>query len=64
MSDRAKDYAYLAYRMQNGDDVSPRKMLCTLDQLARMLIKDGYADSDGEWIYDDGEDEEEVNKIC
>ena len=51
MSDRAKDYAYLAYRMQDGDDV--------LDQLARMLIKDGYADSDGEWIYDDGEDEEE-----
>ena len=51
MSDRQKEYAYLAYRMLGGDDV--------LKLLISKLTKDGYVDGDAEWLYDGDEDEEE-----
>ena len=51
MSD-AKYYAYLAYRMMEGDDI--------LEQLFSALSRDGFIDPDSqEWIYDEDENDEE-----
>lgn len=40
-----KEYAYLLYRMWEGDDV--------LDQVIENLVEDGFIDENQEWIYDD-----------
>jgi hypothetical protein len=43
-----KGYAYLAYRMWEGDNV--------LDQLIEALTEDGFINEDQEWAEDDEED--------
>jgi hypothetical protein len=43
-----KEYAYLAFRMWEGDDV--------VDQLVEALQADGFIDENQEWKYDDEDD--------
>ncbi len=45
MKDRTAQYAYIGFRMWEGDDV--------LDQFVAMLVEDGFIDDDQEWICED-----------
>jgi hypothetical protein len=51
MSDRQKEYAYLAYLLLTGKDLGAG------DKLLTMMYIDSYIDSAEEWVY--GEDVEE-----
>lgn len=49
----AKQFAYIAYRLIEGDDV--------IDQFYELANEQGFTDDDGEWIHEDeGEDEDQV----
>lgn len=41
----AYDFAYIAYRLIEGDDV--------IDEFFKLAIKFKFVDENGEWIYDD-----------